>query len=140
GQTFVGVNVSDREDDWEQNYRIPDLAVFLRGTAARNCGTHWCGGPDFVGEILSPNDQTRDKLPFYQSLRVRAVLLIDRAPWPLEFYSLRRGCLRRTGRDDLDPPTVLASSVLPLTFHLVASDPRPLLQVTHQDATQQWLI
>src|SRR3954465_728454 len=40
-------NVSDREDDWKHNYRICDLAVVLPGSKAKDCGTHWCGGPDF---------------------------------------------------------------------------------------------
>src|SRR5436189_6398425 len=43
----VGVNVSDREKNWTYNYRCPDVAVFLKGTSARDCGTHWFGGPDF---------------------------------------------------------------------------------------------
>ena len=32
GEAFPGVNVSDRSDDWTQNYREPDVAVFLEGT------------------------------------------------------------------------------------------------------------
>src|SRR3954471_19478669 len=42
GDARAGVNVSDRVEGWQRNYRIPDVAVFLRGTSARNCGTHWC--------------------------------------------------------------------------------------------------
>src|SRR5436190_21747138 len=41
GVARAGVNVSDREQDWTQNHRIPDVAVFLAGGAGRNCGTHW---------------------------------------------------------------------------------------------------
>ena len=60
GVVAVQVNVSDREQDWEFNYRIPDFTVFLKGNKAKNCGTHWCGGPDFLSEILSPKDKARE--------------------------------------------------------------------------------
>jgi Uma2 family endonuclease len=68
GLVRAGVNVSDREEGWEFNYRVPDVAVFLAGTAARDCGAHWLGGPDFAVEIASPEDDIRDKLPFYASV------------------------------------------------------------------------
>src|SRR5438094_7815128 len=54
GLVRAGVNVSDREEDWQFNYRCPDVVAFLRESTARNCGTHWLGGPDFAVEILSP--------------------------------------------------------------------------------------
>ena len=80
GEAFPGVNVSDREDDWTQNYREPDVAVFLEGTTARDMDTHWLGGPDFAIEILSPGDRAREKLDFYAKVNVRELLIVDRAP------------------------------------------------------------
>jgi len=68
GESLPGVNVSDREEGWLQNYREPDVAVILPGNPARDCGTHWCGGPDFLVEVLSPNDPARDKRPFYAGI------------------------------------------------------------------------
>lgn len=59
GKVRAGVNVSDREEDWTFNYRVPDVAVFLAGTSVRNCGTHWLGGPDFAVEVASRGDDTR---------------------------------------------------------------------------------
>src|SRR3712207_6379679 len=56
-QVHAGSNVSDREDDWTHNYRIPDVVVVFPGGAARDCGTHWCGGPDFCAEVTSPGDR-----------------------------------------------------------------------------------
>ncbi len=56
-----GVNVSDRKSDWKQNYRVPDVAVFMNDGLAQNCDTYWLGGPDFAVEILSPDDRTRQK-------------------------------------------------------------------------------
>src|SRR5262245_32143572 len=47
GKTYAGVNVSDRRRNWRQNYRCPDVAVFLVGTAAVPYRAHWFGGPDF---------------------------------------------------------------------------------------------
>src|SRR4051812_42514414 len=76
-----GANVSDLEEGWLDNYRIPDAVVVFPGGAARNRGTHWCGGPDFVAEVTSPGDRARDKLKFYAGISVRELLVIDRKPW-----------------------------------------------------------
>src|SRR5205807_1914287 len=65
GIAINGVNVSDREEGWVHNYREPDIAIFLNDNPARDCGTHYVGGPDFVVEILSPHDLAREKRPFY---------------------------------------------------------------------------
>ena len=67
---LAGVNVSDRVEGWKENYRCSDVAVFLEGTSAVNCGTHWCGGPDFLTEVASPRDLTWEKLPFYASIKL----------------------------------------------------------------------
>lgn len=66
----AGVNVSDRHRNWKSNYRDPDVVVYLPGNPARNLGAHWQGGPDFLVEIVSPLDRSRDKLPFGQSLHL----------------------------------------------------------------------
>src|SRR4051794_13470322 len=89
----TGGNVSDREEDWTHNYRIPDVIVVLPGSAARDCGSHWCGGPDLCVEIASPGDRSRDKLDFYSAIGVRELLLVDRDPWQLELYRLAGGRL-----------------------------------------------
>src|SRR5215218_9423937 len=66
-----GANVSDRETGWKQNYREPDVVLYREGGTARDCGTHLCGGPDFLLEVVSPEDRARDKLPFYASIGTR---------------------------------------------------------------------
>ena len=38
GIAFPGVNVSDRVDGWEHNYRVPEVAVFLKDSQATDCG------------------------------------------------------------------------------------------------------
>ena len=83
---FPGVNLSDRDEGWEQNFREPDVAVFLRDGKAINCGTHWQGAADFLVEIISPGERTREKIPFYSSLGV-VELLVDR-PRPLDAGTL----------------------------------------------------
>lgn len=139
-RVHAGANVSDREDDWTHNYRIPDVVVVFPGGAARDCGTHWCGGPDFCAEIASPGDRSRDKLEFYAAIGVRELLLIDRAPWTLELYGLSGGHLKLIGRSDLRVPDAIASAVLPVSFRLTPGTQRPAIEVTHRDGVQRWLV
>ncbi|HJZ55852.1 MAG TPA: Uma2 family endonuclease, partial [Gemmataceae bacterium] len=116
GKVRPGVNVTDRHPDWTQNFRGPDLVVYLPGNPAVNHGTHWVGGPDFLVEIMSPGDLARDKLAFYAKVNTREVLIVDRDPWAMELYQLGAGMLRLAGRSDPSNPAVLTSGVLPLTF------------------------
>jgi Uma2 family endonuclease len=83
-KVYPGVDVSDRELDWESNYRCPDVAVYLAGNSAKQCAAHWCGGPDLAIEIVSEDDRTRDKIPFYSLVGTRELLIVDRSPWGLE--------------------------------------------------------
>ncbi len=136
----LGINVSDREDNWQENYRIPDVAVILAGGRARNLGTHWVGGPDFMVEIISPNDNTRDKLPFYSGIGVRELLLIDREPWLLELYRLEQDRLVLCGRSSLDDPAALESQVVPLNFRLLPAQPRQLIEVVHREQKRRWAV
>ena len=65
----AGVNVSDRAEDWVQNFRCPDVVVYLPGNPAINHGTHWQGGPDFLVEVVSDQDRsTRKNSPSTQAL------------------------------------------------------------------------
>jgi Uma2 family endonuclease len=137
---YAGLNVSDREVGWLQNYRIPDLAVVRKDNPAKDCETHLCGGPDFVVEILSADDLARKKRPFYAKLGVRELLIIDRDPWGLELYRLEKGELALAGRSTLDEPVMLASAVLPLVFRLVPGPTRPQIAVQRVDGTQTWTI
>jgi Uma2 family endonuclease len=138
GKVRAGVNVTDRHPDWKENFRCPDVVVYLAGNPAVNHGAHWLGGPDFAVEILSPGDLARDKLPFYAKVNTREVLIIDRDPWSLELYQLASGQLQLAGRSDLSDPAVLASAVLPLNFQLQPGGPRPKILVTHPSTGQTW--
>ena len=134
----TGANVSDREAGWKLNYRIPDIVVVFPGGAARDCGTHWCGGPDFCVEIASPGDRSRDKLDFYGSIGVRELVLVDRDPWALELYRLNGGTLQLVGRSTPDAREALASDVLPVSFSLAPGATRPVIDVVHRDGVQRW--
>jgi Uma2 family endonuclease len=137
---YLGINVSDRESDWLTNVRCPDFVVYLEGNPAKNCGTHYRGGPDFLVEITTPGDLTRQKLPFYASVNSREALVIDRDPWRLELYQLQNGQIAPAGQSDLTAQNVLTSSVLPLTFRLVPGTDRPQIEVVHTAGGQTWLV
>jgi Uma2 family endonuclease len=138
GLVWPGANVSDREEDWRKNYRCPDVVAYLPGNPAINKGSHWLGGPDFAVEVISPHDRSRKKFDFYARVGVRELLLVDRKPWALELYRLTEGKLVLVGRSTPDDPRTLASEVLPLSFRLVAGDPRPRIEVAHSDGVQRW--
>ena len=138
GEVCPGVNVSDRKKKWEKNYRIPDVAVFLKGGKAVNLGTHWFGGPDWLTEVLSPGEEAHEKFDFYAKVGVREVLLIDRDPWSIELHRLEDRQFMLVGKSTVEQPDELKSSVLPLSFRLVAGLTRPLVQVTESNGTRQW--
>src|SRR5262249_39352641 len=54
------------------------------------------GGPNAVIEILSPQDESRDKFPFYLSIGVDEVILVDRDTLEIELY--RAGATRGQNR------------------------------------------
>jgi Uma2 family endonuclease len=140
GRVFHGCNVSDRKEGWTENYRIPDVAVYLPGNPAQACGTHWLGGPDLAVEILSPQDPARDKLPFYASVGVRELLIIDRDPWALELYRLAGGSLDLAARVTPESAESIRFEVLPLTIRLVTGAGRPEIEVAHQSDGRTWTI
>ena len=121
GEVRAGVNVSDRKKNWQKNYRIPDVAVFLEGGKAVNLDTHWLGGPDWLTEVLSPGEEAYEKFDFYAKVGVREILLIDRDPWGIkDCIGWRIGNCCSIGKSTLEQPDELKSSVLPLSFRLVA--------------------
>lgn len=145
GTVLPGTNVARIGGDWTKDYRCPDVAVFLRDTQAVDCDTHWQGPADFLVEIVSPGDATREKLPFYEEIGVRELLIVDRNPWALELYRHLGQHLALAGRSVVaqEPPGAgdrLASQVVPLAFQLLPAQPRPQIGVTHPAAGRQWVM
>jgi len=140
GYVLPGLNVSDRIENWKENYREPDVAVYLPGNPAIMRKAHVCGGPDFAVEILSEGDLARKKLDFYAKVNTRELLLLDRDPWSLELYRLTDGRLDLVGVSQPEKPDILTSLVLPLNFRLVPGESRPTLELCRLDGGQVWRI
>ncbi len=140
GTSYPGVNLSDRDENWEDNYRCPDIVVFLRGNSARDCGSHWTGGPDFVVEIVSPYDRSREKIDFYQSIGARELLMVDRDPWQLELLRLIDGKLVSTACATLENSASLSSESTSLSFRLAPGEDRPEIVVAHLDDGPTWTV
>ncbi|MBL8897247.1 MAG: Uma2 family endonuclease [Planctomycetes bacterium] len=98
GEVLHRINVSPG-GDWKKNYRIPDLILRLLESRAIDRGEYVEGGPEVVVEILSPDDETYEKLPFYASIGVREVWVIDRDTKAVEVYSLAEGAYRLVAPD-----------------------------------------
>jgi Uma2 family endonuclease len=140
GKVRGGVNVSDREANWGENFRCPDVVVYLNDTKAVNHNTFWHGGPDFAVEIVSPGDRSREKLDFYAKVATRELLIVDRKPWALELYRLQNDTLTRVGKSTLAKRDWLTSEVVPLKFRLVAGKSRPEIEAVHGAKRKKWLI
>jgi hypothetical protein len=140
GDVRTPTNLSDRAKGWEHNYRAPDVALFLKTGKAINHGTHWSGPADFLVEIISHGDKSRDKLPFYSKLGVRELLLIDRDPWALELYQIQEGQLKLAVRNTLEQPTLISLNVLPLDWRLLPGTKRPVIEISHRGTPDRWQI
>jgi Uma2 family endonuclease len=140
GEVFPGVNLSDMDGDWEHDFRGPDVAVFLKTGKAVDCGTHWRGAADFLAEIISPGDRTREKIPFYDRIGVVELLVIDREPWSLELYQRRDGHLQLVAQSTLEKNDILTSSSLPLSFQLISGTERPQFYIAQIPDGRHWMI
>ena len=119
GLTLVGANVSDHEDDWTKNYRVPDVLVFKKNTLAINKETHWLGGPDLAIEIVSKGDKTLEKLDFYASVGTEELLVVDRHPWELTMYRRTSASeMKIASTSNLMNSNSMASTIFPLQFRL----------------------
>jgi Uma2 family endonuclease len=135
GRSFPGTNISNRDVKWTNNYRVPDLAVFLNDNPAEDLNTHWLGGPDLAIEIVSDNDRSRQKLAFYASVGTRELLIVDRDPWQIELFRLRAGELVSVGIATVEDGSLL---FVPLQYKLIPGSLRPQVEVAHSDGIQRW--
>lgn len=140
GIVLPGANISDRADDWKQNYRIPDCCVFLNGTKAQDRETHWLGGPDFCVEIASPGERVENKLPFYASVGTREVLLVLRSPRRMKLMRLDGSELTLVGESTSENPAWLESTVVPLAFRMAGTPKARNIEVRRIDEPGEWTI
>jgi len=131
GKSRPGVNLSDRVVDWTQNFRCPDVVVFLNETKAEFHNTFWLGGPDLAIEVVSPDDQSREKLSFYGQIGTRELLIVDRDPWQLELHRLVDGKLVLIGTSNLAEPNWITSETVPLKLRLQPGETRPMIELAH---------
>ncbi len=67
----------------DRNYRVPDLMfAYRRHISGRGVE----GSAELVIEILSPEDETHEKLPFYDSLGVTEFLIVDPTACTVELF------------------------------------------------------
>ena len=140
GDVLPGVNIAASADDWEHDYRVQDVIVFMAGTAAENHHDFWTGAADFVIEITTPGDRTYEKMAFYSRIGVRELLIVNHRPWALELYRHQAGSLRKAGQSTLERPEVLSSEKLPLEFRLIAGEERPRIEVRQKASGERWVV
>lgn len=127
GRVFPGLNVSPFGGDWEQDFRISDICVYLAGNPAVFHEAHVQGGPDLVVEIVSPGQNPHDKVEFYAAVGTRELLIVDRRRgWAFELLRLDGGVLTPAGRAEPGVGAVTSESV-GLTFRLEPAEPRPAI-------------
>jgi Uma2 family endonuclease len=124
GTIRSGINVFD-ESSAQENYRIPDLTFVTAGREALFAEDGIRGGaPDAVIEIRSPNDESYEKLPFFATLRVREVVIIDRDTKHAEVFTLGA-----SGYDQQAPGAggAVHAETLGILFRSLPGEPRRLM-------------
>jgi Uma2 family endonuclease len=117
------------------------VVVALHGGRSVDCGTHWFGGPDFLVEIESPEDDIPMKIPFYSKIGVRELLVMDRDTHAIRLFRLTSSELKLAGRSGPGQPAWLRSEVLPLAFRWRANRTRPHVEAKRTDGrTGHWTV
>ena len=106
----VNLTTPEDEDDWTDNYRIPDLVLLDPARFAIDKNEYMVGAPLVVVEIRSPGDDSYAKLPFYAGLGVPEVWIIHRDTKVPEIR-----ILNDDGEYDLLPPDAAGWHVSPHT-------------------------
>ena len=88
-RVYHQINVAPLDGWPDKNYRIPDLVLLTPDRFAIDRNEYFEGAPTVVVEIHSPGDEAYEKLPFYASLGVPEVWIIDRDTRHPEIHALR---------------------------------------------------
>jgi Uma2 family endonuclease len=110
----------------QKDYRVPDVLV----NRPEHRTTGRSEAAELVIEVLSPDDESRDKLPFYASLGVKEALLIDPNTRVVEAFTLQGGKLQPVKLTDRS----FVSGVLGMTFKTL-DGPKLLLRWQGGEAT-----
>lgn len=84
----VGHHAVADPERWPADFRAPDVVVNLDEKAIRET---FATTADLLAEVLSPKDESIEKLPFYATRGVTEVMLIDRASRRIDLHLLRGG-------------------------------------------------
>jgi len=84
---FVQSNVREPAAG-ERDYRVPDLCFVAGGREAMIGEVFIDGGPDLVVEVLSPDDETYEKMPFYARIGVPWLVVVGTEPGRVEVFRL----------------------------------------------------
>lgn len=141
GKVYGGANISDRRFGWKRKFRAPDVVVALTGGRAIDCDTHWMGGPDFLVEVLTPGDQTEEKIPFYGQIGVRELLIVHRDTRELRLYRHNGNELVQVKPSDFQGGKWLVSKIVPLAFRRKVLRSGPLTEVQRTyDIAGNWTV
>lgn len=80
----------------EHDFRVPDGGVHRPGASG-----NWLPTAALVVEIVSPGDESWDKLPFYAAHAVDEVLIVDPATRTIDWLALHEGEYRPIARSQL---------------------------------------
>ncbi|MBI3724549.1 Uma2 family endonuclease [bacterium] len=117
-QPFFETGLFRNADDFRQ----PDLMFVLPAHVSKR-GTD---GAELVIEIHSPDDESREKLPFYARMKVKEVLLLHPETRAIELHVLRG---ERLVKARSDAKGRFRSNVLGVSFARIQRKSGPLLEV-----------
>lgn len=86
-KAFHNLDLLDRKQG-ENNYRQPDIAI-VSPSDVKSRGID--GHAELVIEIRSPNDESYEKLPFYEMCKIPEYWIVDPVTRTFELFVLRRG-------------------------------------------------
>lgn len=108
--THAGLEITSQFNlgESEHDFRVPDGGLHRPGA-----GGMWHPSAALVIEIVSPGDESWQKLPFYAKHNVDEVLIVDPAERKVTWLALREGEYRSVQRSGLIElgPTELAEQI-----------------------------
>jgi Uma2 family endonuclease len=132
------VNLTSIDDpvDWMTDYRIPDIVMVDRARLHIDKNTYMVAAPLVAIEIYSSGDESYAKLPFYATLEVTEVWVIDRDEKTVEVRALNEKGQYRLLKADNDD--WLRSPATGVEFRQTQSG-KVTLRINGDDATAETL-